>query len=427
MTENEVPQKLELFSLAPFEKKKRQYRHNKIRRWKRKTFEYFDSHRLWGRRYRDIRKAINSLEREAGKNAVRLFFDIFDKYHEPDYSEINTDTMNFRIVKPFPNSYLALCYCFNKFFSRDIVEKEKELRKRLIQGYEDGKGFGYLQVGEDITETMWYDLLSPTFTDMLKDRTIKKEQQTTFLPPLILEMFEYIIQKKKRAIVKLYRDYAQNYDSSYSRTEYESLVDLTASKYKKDLVDFEHSTILGLESQLNKRMRKLDIPSNREVTFENDLEYFLFFSDYIFRIDHQTGIKFSEKLMDFIETVTICSEHMIKSIGAQDFQHFVREYANSVRFLLEKSKLPNARDYKPSELLAKILEPKMKDFKFLKSFQNPVFLNHLYEGRLPAYSWSASSGEEIMKALTTGDYRESYDAEKRLITKSVRELGEKYG
>ena len=104
----------------------------------------------------------------------------------------------------------------------------------------------------------------------------------------------------------------------------------------------------------------------------------------------------------------------------------MEEYFKGVKFLIEKSKPYGSIDFKPEGLLARALENR-EEWLVANSFNNPVFLNYLYERRLPAYSWSAKSGEEMMRAVTTGDYRANYDAEKQLIKRVVRDIGERYG
>ncbi len=104
-----------------------------------------------------------------------------------------------------------------------------------------------------------------------------------------------------------------------------------------------------------------------------------------------------------------------------------RKYIDAVKFLIEKTKPPDAKDFHAEGLLARLLNPENVN-EIVKSFRNPLFVEgYLYGDRLPAYSWSALSGKEMMKALTTGDYRAGYDAEKRLIGRAVRDIGERYG
>jgi hypothetical protein len=98
----------------------------------------------------------------------------------------------------------------------------------------------------------------------------------------------------------------------------------------------------------------------------------------------------------------------------------LRNYADGIKFLLEQQ--GNLK----LDMLNKIL-----DFKYFSlicdSFANPTFLYWFYRKELPPYSWSASSGKEMMKALKTGEYRKSYDDEMSLIRKAVMDIGERYG
>ncbi|MCX6819506.1 MAG: hypothetical protein NT129_05935 [Candidatus Aenigmarchaeota archaeon] len=106
------------------------------------------------------------------------------------------------------------------------------------------------------------------------------------------------------------------------------------------------------------------------------------------------------------------------------------DYFNAIKFLLEKTKIPGKKDFKPEGLLGRLLDPSIENThenRIGNNLRNPAFLNYVYEGRLPAYSWSSSSGEEMMRALKSGDYRKSYEAEMRLIERAVIVIGEKYG
>ncbi len=99
--------------------------------------------------------------------------------------------------------------------------------------------------------------------------------------------------------------------------------------------------------------------------------------------------------------------------------NIAKSYAKSVDILAERQ-----GDIRIDKLV-EILRPE-NIYDICDSFRNPVFLNWLHEDRLPAYSWSASSGEEMMKALTTGDYRATYDSEKKLIDRVNREIYSKH-
>ncbi len=103
-------------------------------------------------------------------------------------------------------------------------------------------------------------------------------------------------------------------------------------------------------------------------------------------------------------------------------RYVMKEYARGVEFLLGKRERGEKHEVKLPDLL---------DFSKVKliatSFRSPTFVQWFYDRQLPAYSWSASSGEEMMKALTTGDYRKGYDAERRLIERAIKNIGERYG
>ena len=101
---------------------------------------------------------------------------------------------------------------------------------------------------------------------------------------------------------------------------------------------------------------------------------------------------------------------------------FIKEYTKLVKLLIDKTKIHGDEEFKPEGSLAKILDPKNA-----RMLRNPVLINYLFEDRLPVFSWSASSGKEMMNALTSIDYRASYDAEMNLIEISVRNIGERYG
>ena len=109
-------------------------------------------------------------------------------------------------------------------------------------------------------------------------------------------------------------------------------------------------------------------------------------------------------------------------INCIDGVYVSSDYWRGVRFLKQKEEKGEKHPVNISDLL---------DFNkvglIAKSFRNPVFLNWFFEGRLPAYSWSASSGEEMMRALKSGDYQKSYEAEMNLIDRAVRDIGESYG
>ena len=98
----------------------------------------------------------------------------------------------------------------------------------------------------------------------------------------------------------------------------------------------------------------------------------------------------------------------------------LRNYSEGIKFLLEKQ--GNLK----LDMLSKILD--LKYFSLIcDSFFNPTFLHWFYKRELPAYSWSSRDGEPMIKALKTGDYRNSYDAEMRLIERAQRDIGERYG
>lgn len=119
----------------------------------------------------------------------------------------------------------------------------------------------------------------------------------------------------------------------------------------------------------------------------------------------------------------------------------VREYVKGVNYLIEKNMSPPPfpdRDLtlaehlvtkivadfegrKPEGLLANILNYDNVD-SINDSFQKPVFLNYLYEDRLPAYSWSATTGLPMQQAIRSGEYGRSYHAERKLIRKTVGEI-----
>ncbi len=188
---------------------------------------------------------------------------------------------------------------------------------------------------------------------------------------------------------------------------------------------FEKAQRRRLKVAIATYKRLLDSLDNEEM-FIKDIEYAHFTREPIdklkefysegvnkvFQLDPISGIKFSK-----------ASEKIYSNYGEICI---IREYANAVKFLLEKTKSPGAKDYKPEGLLARLLDPINMD-DIVRSIENPVFLNYLYEDRLPAYSWSAASGEEMMKALTSDSYRASYEAERRLIGRAVRDIGERYG
>jgi hypothetical protein len=124
---------------------------------------------------------------------------------------------------------------------------------------------------------------------------------------------------------------------------------------------------------------------------------------------------------DFITFKRICGG--IAWLGEIDT---VIEYISGVNYLIGKNKPPGTRDYKPEGMLAKSLT--YSNIELINnSFQNPVFVNYLYEGRLPAFSWSMRDGEPMMRAMTTGEYEKSYNSEINLIERTVRDIGERYG
>ncbi|MCX6819508.1 MAG: hypothetical protein NT129_05945 [Candidatus Aenigmarchaeota archaeon] len=98
----------------------------------------------------------------------------------------------------------------------------------------------------------------------------------------------------------------------------------------------------------------------------------------------------------------------------------LRDYADGIKFLLEQKW--DLKFY----MLNKILD--FKNFSLIcDSFSNLTFLYWFYKKELPAYSWSASDGKTMMRALRTGEYRKSYEADMNLIERTVRNIGERYG
>ena len=116
----------------------------------------------------------------------------------------------------------------------------------------------------------------------------------------------------------------------------------------------------------------------------------------------------------------------------------IRKYEESIEYLIEKAGKNRRHDFRPEGLLAKLLDYRERSTQsdytnneekvdlITSSLQNPVFLSHLYEGRLPAYSWSAGDGEPMRRALTTEPYRAGYNAERRLIKRAVRDISKRY-
>ena len=99
----------------------------------------------------------------------------------------------------------------------------------------------------------------------------------------------------------------------------------------------------------------------------------------------------------------------------------VRDYVNGVEFLAEKIEKGEKHEVNISDLLASGNVELIS-----KSFRNPTFVQWFYKLELPSYSWSARDGEPMMRALKTGDYKMSYDAEMRLIERVQRDIGERY-
>jgi len=167
-----------------------------------------------------------------------------------------------------------------------------------------------------------------------------------------------------------------------------------------------------------------------DATSDGELELYLSFIDVIFSLDHQTGIKFSERLLSLIDYLNLFKtvDEYGRMVNKQDF---VMIYGSAVRFLLNKTKSRHLQEchlqeYEPKGLLAEILDPKINYDRFIKYFMNSIFIHYLYEECLPVYSFSITSGKEMMRAVTTGDYKKGYDAEKRLIRRVVRDIGERY-
>jgi len=144
----------------------------------------------------------------------------------------------------------------------------------------------------------------------------------------------------------------------------------------------------------------------------------------IHQLEFEYGIRFFEMAGDLL-------------LKYEDID-IVKKFEEAIKYLIEKNRPYGRKNYKPEGLLAKLLDyvehGTIADYEIQKktlglinnSFKNPVFLNYLYEGRLPAYSWSAASGEEMMRALKTGEYEKSYDAEERLIKNVNKKIYSKH-
>ncbi len=403
--EKNPPIQLEMFPRDMYKKRKRQYKWNKPRKWKRKTFDYFDSFRLWGRRYSRVRKDINSLECKSGKKTIKLFFKILEEAAAPffsNYAMTGIPGYTIRRIRPPPEIYESLLYCFNKFFSREIIETEKELRRFILHGDEELQDEEFLQKFDDAK----WDAFAEKY-EWYSENSAKSRK-------LAIGMLEYIVNRKRSPIKRIFWDFTAGLNALYYDETYQSSVDISSSTYEKGLFDLK-SYVRSLYKDLYQLM-SLQKPVESENAFVC-LENYLGYASDIFRADHSVGIVFAEQLWDMMK-------YFSYDLTRVDQKHFIKEYYNAVKFLLEKTKAGN-KAYKPEGLLARILEPENK-FKFIRAFIKPVLLNYLYEGRLPAHSWSAGSGKEMAKALTTGDYKSSYDAEKKLIDKVNREIYSKH-
>ncbi len=149
--------------------------------------------------------------------------------------------------------------------------------------------------------------------------------------------------------------------------------------------------------------------------------------DYRHFIDHLLGRTKSLGLdieIPFLETagkVGLVRFVYLPRVNLEPMFRLVRTYEEVISYLVEKSKPHGKKDFKPEGLLAKLLDS--DNYLIIRDYlQNPVFLNHVYEGRTPAYSWSARDGEPMQRALTSGEYRAGYIAERRLIKSAVRDM-----
>jgi uncharacterized SAM-dependent methyltransferase len=90
----------------------------------------------------------------------------------------------------------------------------------------------------------------------------------------------------------------------------------------------------------------------------------------------------------------------------------IKPYLAAVRALTEAAKIEGEDDVLIEGKLARLLQLSCTDY--IPDLRNPVVAHYIYENRLPPFSWG---GAAMLKALTRGDRKQSYENEKEIAGK----------
>lgn len=363
----------------------------------------------------DTIKYVSSLRKRYDKGVAYLFIELIR-----DIPRL--DTVFFI---DFDHQYSRLVFHFERFFKGEIKDSEDQLGydMRFWSNYNDTSTINFLE-----------DMYRKLF--IRKGELILDSKYPCNNPRLIyFEKLDEKINEYKGAL-RLFGRLIWNVTNNLLRDVYYNV------NIPKEYFNYvNHISSLHLETGLNFSDMALEVLSDLISLYqieniseaesylpEYDLdEYELEESKYE-KVYDSDGYELTDTdfLMDEQDYIEPFNEVFFVEYEEKNVLDIFRKYANAVKFLLEKTRIPDSRDYKPEGLLNRILDSKNVHL-ITEAFNNPVFLNYIYEGKLPAYSWSASSGDEMIKALKSGDYKKSYDAEMNLIDRVFRDIGERYG
>ncbi|MCX6819505.1 MAG: hypothetical protein NT129_05930 [Candidatus Aenigmarchaeota archaeon] len=382
------------------------------------------------KKVRDLNSYIAAIEKLSGKDAAVLFSELYKKkdfetyikkmceFFSPVFPNEPPDKFNTILS----NMYLfnleakreAFFKCFIYFYNPVIKKKEDNIKIKI-------------ELGRYLKPKRWYIL--GNIPDSISS---------------IDEVFLHFKNFQNVALDKIIKDLETNFNNK-------------SELFENDMIDILHNMFLGLtvnekNNSINRcnffndlEINKADIQSNlgayidkillfrRFLTFlysseifnnnENNRKKYITSTNHIYNLDLESGLKFA------IQTYSIFQDcvgdtfpyNADKIKNKIDPSEIIEKYTDAVKSLIQKTKPDGSKDYKPEGLVARLLDPANSGL-IIESFQNPVFLNYVYEGRLPAYSWSSSSGKEMMRALTTGEYEKSYNDERLLIDRVNRHI-----
>jgi hypothetical protein len=313
----------------------------------------------------------------------------------------------------------AFFKCFIYFYNPVIKKKEDNIKIKI-------------ELGRYLKPKRWYIL------DDIPDSISS-----------IDEVFLRFKNFKNVELDKIMKDLETNFNNKSELFE-SDMIDILHNMFEDLTVNEKNNSINRCNCFNALEINKADIQSNlgayidklllfrRFLTFlysseifnnnENHRKKYITSTNHIYNLDFESGLKFAiQSYSIFQDCVGNTFPYNADKIKNKiDPSEIIGKYTDTVKSLIQKTKPKGSKDYKPEGLVARLLDP-ANSVLIIEAFRNPVFLNYLYEGRLPAYSWTASSGDEMIRALTTGEYEKSYNAEMNLIRRAVRDIGERYG